>query len=245
MSKEYVLDIGRIDGCGIARPSAIVDFMQELATSHAAELGLSADFMKENHVHWVLSRIKYTCNRPLYMGETIKLTTWPRQVRGASWYRDFIIEDGGGVIGNAVTVWAVVNEQTHQLVRPQTLNVHLKEQIVGQPEMLRGIRTKHLEPCFDRVVRYSDIDINQHLNNVKAVDILSDAFGLEDNNQTSWVSQMQVNYVSETLCGTKLTLARGRDEQGLCVSAMDGDKENVQARVIVSAIDKTEGGRAT
>lgn len=235
MSKEYVLDIGQIDGRGIARPSAIVDFMQDLATRHAAEIGLSGDFMKENNIFWVLSRLKYKLYRPLRSYETIKVTTWPRQIRGASWYRDFIFEDANGVIGSAVTVWAVVNMESHRLVRPQMLGVTLEDQIVGEPEMLKGIRSGEMEPCFDRVVRYSDIDVNRHLNNVKAVDILSDAFGLEED-ESRWVSQMQVNYISETTIGTKLTLARGQGENGLCVSAFNGEKENVQAEVVFSAL---------
>ena len=235
MSKEYTLDIGQIDSRGIARPSAVVDFMQDLATRHAEELGLSGDFMKENHVFWVLSRLKYTLHRPLYSYETIRLTTWPRQVRGALWYRDFCIEDENGVIGNAVTAWALVDTETHRLVRPKSLGVTLEDQIIGQPEMLKGIHSEGLEPCFDRVVRYSDIDVNHHLNNVKAVDILSDAFGLEED-VSRWVSQMQVNYLCETTCGTKLTLARRQGQNGLCVSALDGEQENVQAQVIFSTL---------
>ena len=48
MSKEYALDIGHIDGRGIARPSAVIDFMQDLATRHAGEMGLSEKVMENN-----------------------------------------------------------------------------------------------------------------------------------------------------------------------------------------------------
>lgn len=235
MSKEYVLDIGHIDGRGIARPSAVIDFMQDLATRHAGELGLSEQVEAHNGF-WVLSRLKYKLSRPLYSYETVRLTTWPRQIKGVSWYRDFLMQVGDDVIGSAATMWAVVDMKTHRLIRPNTLQIPFSEQIVGDPEMLKAIHTDQLKPCFDRVVRYSDIDVNHHLNNVKAVDILSDAFGLEDD-ETRWVSQMQVNYLSETTCGTKLTLARGTSADGkLCVAALDGDSENVQSEVVFSTL---------
>lgn len=235
MSKEYALDIGHIDGRGIARPSAVIDFMQDLATRHAGEMGLSEKVM-ENNGFWVLSRLKYRLNRPLHSYETVRLTTWPRQIKGASWYRDFTFEAEDGVIGSAVTMWAIVNAETHRLLRPKALGISFEDQIVGEPEMLKAIHAEHLQPCFDRVVRYSDIDVNHHLNNVKAVDILSDAFGLE-NDETRWVSQMQVNYLSETTCGTTLTLARGTGtDDALCVAALDGERENAQAEVVFSEL---------
>ncbi len=235
MSKEYVLDIGHIDSRGIARPSAVIDFMQDIATCHAGEMGLS-DAVAIQNGFWVLSRLKYRLTRPLRAYETLRLITWPRQLKGATWYRDFLFEAEDGQIGGAVTMWAIVDMTTHRLLRPKALGLSFADQIVGQPEMLAAIRTEHLQPCFDRVVRYSDIDVNHHLNNVKAVDILSDAFGLEDD-ETRWVSQMQVNYLSETTCGTTLTLARGAGADGrLCVAAFDGEREKVQSEVGFSTL---------
>lgn len=236
MTKEYVLDIGHIDGRGIARPSAIVEFMQDLATCHAEKMGISGEALAEKNAFWVLSRLKYRLERPLYSYEKIRLTTIPREIRGASWYRDFVIEDTDGVIGYAVTVWAIVNLQTRRLVRPKSLGLGFEKQETGQTEMLKAIHTEGMEQCFDRVVRYSDIDINRHLNNVKAVDILSDAFGLETQ-EKSWVSQLQVNYIAESTCGTTLSLRRvQRKDDSLCVSAFDGDTEKVQAEVAFSTL---------
>lgn len=234
MTKEYVLDIGHIDSRGLARPSAIVEFMQDLATCHAAEMGFSSEAMAEKHAFWVLSRLKYQLNRPLLPYETIQVSTMPREIRGASWYRDFTIADVSGEIGYVVTAWAVVNLETRHLIRPSELGMQMEKQETGQSELLRAIRNCQLEPCFDRVVRYSDIDINRHLNNVKAVDILSDAFDLE-HKENCWVSQLQVNYIAENACGATLNLRRGPGKNGsLCVSAFRGEQETVQAEAVFS-----------
>lgn len=236
LTREYVLDIGQIDSRHMARPSAIVDFMQDIATRHAGVMGISGEELEKKNCFWVLSRLKYTLNRPLYFYEKLRVTTIPRKLRGASWYRDFVFETEDGVVGNAVTVWAIVDLETRRLVRPQSLGMNFTEQDTGQTEMLRALRAENLEPCFDRVVRYSDIDVNCHLNNVKAVDILSDTFGLEDDT-ARWVSQLQVNYISESICGTKLSLMRGVQSDGsLCVAAYDGEQEKVQARAVFSTV---------
>ena len=233
LTREYVLDVGQIDSRHIARPSAIVDFMQDIATRHAAVMGLSGEEFDKKYI-WVLSRLKYTLTRPLNFYEKLRVTTIPRKLRGASWYRDFVFETDDGPVGSAVTVWAIVDLETRRLVRPQTIGMGFAEQQTGQTEMLRALRAEQLEPCFDRVVRYSDIDVNRHLNNVKAVDILSDAFGLESD-ETRWVSQLQVNYITETLCGTTLSIQRGVQDNGsLFVAAYDGEQEKVQAEVVFS-----------
>lgn len=236
LSREYVLDIGQIDSRHIARPSAIVDFMQDIATRHATEMGISGEVLGQQNCFWVLSRLKYTLNRPLRFYEKLRVTTIPRKLRGASWYRDFVFETEDGEVGSAVTVWAIVDLESRRLVRPQSLGLSFADQETGQTETLRAIRAENLEPCFDRVVRYSDIDVNCHLNNVKAVDILSDAFGLEEN-AARWVSQLQVNYISESTCGTTLSLLRGMQENGsLCVAAYDGEQEKVQAQAVFSTL---------
>ena len=218
LSREYVVDIGQTDCRGLARPSAIVDFMQDLATRHAKVMGIGAEALKEHHGFWVLSRLKYQLDRPLQPYETIRLTTLPRKLRGASWYRDFIFEDQNGVIGHAVTIWAIVDMESRSLLLPKKIGIGFPSQDTGFTEQLRAIIPEEMQPCFTRTVRYSDTDVNRHLNNVKAVDILSDAFGLEQH-ENRWVSGLQVNYLAENRCGTELTINRERQKTVRFVSA--------------------------
>lgn len=222
LSREYVVDIGQTDCRGLARPSAIVDFMQDLATRHAEEMGIGAEALKEHHGFWVLSRLKYQLDRPLQPYETIRLTTLPRKLRGASWYRDFLFEDQTGIIGHAVTIWAIVDIESRSLLLPKKIGIGFPPQDTGLTEQLRAIIPEEMQPCFTRTVRYSDTDVNRHLNNVKAVDILSDAFGLEQH-ENRWVSGLQVNYLAENRCGTELTIKQGMTKNGvLCLRLRRG-----------------------
>lgn len=234
LSREYVVDIGQTDCRGLARPSAIVDFMQDIATRHAEIMGIGGEALKQHHGFWVLSRLKYQLERPLQPYETVRLTTLPRKLRGASWYRDFVFEDAGGVIGHAVTVWAIVDLESRHLLLPKKVGISFPSQDTGFTEQLRAIVPEDMQPCFARTVRYSDTDVNRHLNNVKAVDILSDAFGLEPD-KNRWVSELQVNYLAENRCGTELTISQGHTKNGtFCVCACEGEQEKVQAEVTFS-----------
>ena len=233
MEQEFALEVCHFDSRQIARPSAVVEFMQEIATNHADELGLSRAAMETCNAFWVLSRLKYYLNRPLRRHETVRLVTWPRKIKGALWYRDFRFFVGEEEVGHAVTAWSIITMDTHKLVRPKAMGVDVPEQERGITEMLAQIPEHNLQPCFSRQVHYSDIDVNCHLNNVKAVDILSDAIGLE--NHPDWfVSEFQVNYKAETACGTTLQLLRAEEGTEIYLKAMDGEQENLQAKAIIS-----------
>ena len=235
LEREFTLEIGAIDGRGLARPSAIVDFMQECATHHADELGLSGIEINGEKVIWVLSRLKYYLNRPLRQYETVRVRTWPRLIRGALWYRDFRFFVEEQEVGHAITGWSVLSAGQHKLIRPKSLPVDLPQQVCGIDELLTQVPCENMQPVFDRTVHYSDIDVNRHLNNVKAVDILSDAIGLE-HHEDWFVSALQVNYKAETSCGTTLTLLRSEQDRTITLQAMAGEQEKLQAQVTVSEV---------
>ncbi len=234
MEREYELEIGGVDERRMARPSTIVGIMQDLATCHAEELGLDKAAWETSRAFWVLSRMKYHVNRPLMQHETIRAVTWPRMIRGALWYRDFRFFVGKEEVGYAVTGWAIIDVDRHRLVRPKALGLNVPDQIDGIQEQLSQIPCHDLKPLFERTVRYSDIDVNRHLNNVKAIDILTDAIGLEEH--PDWyVSEMTVNYKAETACGTLLTLLRKQEGGGITLQAVAGDEEKLQAYVAIES----------
>ena len=68
-------------------------------------------------------------------------------------------------------------------------------------ETLGKLPAAETVPVSTRTVGYSDVDVNRHLNNVKALDIASDLFGLESKPEL-FVSDLCVNYFSESSCGS-------------------------------------------
>lgn len=56
-------------------------------------------------------------------------------------------------------------------------------------------------------VQYSDLDINNHVNNVRVVELISDALDLQK--QPGFVSSLQVNYTAETAFGEQVSLLCG------------------------------------
>lgn len=209
---DYTVTFSHIDCRGLSRPSAVADFIQDAATVHASEAGLGRDeLIAASGAVWVLSRLKYRLSCPLLPYQTLSLCTWHRGVKGALWYRDFSFFLDGKQVGEAYTAWAVVDLESRRLLRPAT--VICPELLVNherpEGEVLNKLRPDlKAVPVGEHTVCYSDIDVNNHLNNVKAIDIVCDALQPQ-NRPGEFITELQVNYLMETPDGSRLNLSRG------------------------------------
>ena len=206
--KAYDIHFGQIDNRGVARPSAFFEMAQDAATLHAYEIGLSREGL---NALWVLSRVKMKLTRPLRPYEHLTVQTWCAGMKGAAWIRPFRFRVGNEPVGDAVSTWALLDQTTHRIIRPQTIEQTKRYAgITVDPSLLPGklacesLTEHHIHP-----VCYSDLDVNNHVNNVKIADIVSD--GLDLNLGSDYVSAFQVNYTMESHHGDRLRILTGEE----------------------------------
>lgn len=201
--KDYALTYSHIDWRGIARPSALFDFMQDAATSHAHALHLDRE---DIHALWVLSRIQVEIDRPLQPYEALHLSTWCAGIKGASWLRAFDFTVDGAPIGRAISSWVILNSQSHRILRPSTIPAAAEYACADRPTlpMPGKLDLGSLTPHHTHTVRYSDLDVNRHLNNVRIAALVSDTLDLPAD---AFVRTLQINYTAESPAGTELTLS--------------------------------------
>ena len=207
--KTYEIHFGQIDNRGVARPSAVFELAQDAATVHAYHIGIGREDIS---ALWVLSRMKTELARPLLPYEKLTVQTWCAGIKGASWLRSFRFLVGGEPVGAAISSWVVLDQETHRIIRPTAI-AQAEKYLALTPSaaMIPGklacaaLREHHIHP-----VCYSDLDVNNHLNNVKIVDILSD--GLDLNLGGQFVSALQVNYTAESRFGDRLRVLTGEED---------------------------------
>lgn len=212
--KAYDIHFGQIDNRGIARPSAFFEMAQDTATLHAYQVGLSRE---QVNALWVLSRVKMELTRPLHPYEHLTVQTWCAGIKGAAWIRPFRFLVGGEQIGTAISTWAMLDQTTHRIIRPSTIEQAKRYMGVAvDPALLPGkLACENLTEHHIHPVCYSDLDVNNHVNNVKIVDILSD--GLDLNLGADYVSAIQVNYTMESHHGDRLRILTGEKNGTRCV----------------------------
>ena len=227
--RTYQGDSRDMDLFGFRRSSAVLGLLQEAATQGAAAIGLSrTETMERYHAVWVLSRIRYTMKRPLMWDEPVRIRTWHRGGRAAGSYREFDIYVGNEKVGEALSLWVLVDMDTHKLLRLGDVTEFAATTggSLCRGDTLHKLRLpEEMTMAEKRRMHYSDTDLNGHVNNIKYADFVCDCLHFEEIGQGKFVSGLQLCYLSECRAGEELSLLTGGDGQNAYVLGRDKEKK--------------------
>ena len=206
-TKEFFIESTDVNAKLDIKLSSLMRMMQDVATEHAEILHIGKADTLDKGLYWVITRyyidmIKY----PKYLSK-IKISTYPGDDMKFIFPRYFLIESmEGELLGRASSTWVVLNKSDHKvnlnpfpgLVVPTE---HVENEI-GLPEKVIGEGGSFIE---ERKVRYSDIDLNGHLNNTKYMEYILD---MKDSSfyLNNKISSILINYEKELLDGDKVSL---------------------------------------
>jgi acyl-ACP thioesterase len=220
--------------------SSIFNYMQEAAGNHAEHLGIGYDALAKAGLFWILSRMKVSISRYPAMGEKVSIETWPKGIDRLVASRDFIFTDGRGQeLGAAATLWLLLDAKTMKPKRIQALPVPLPENRDkhGLEEALEKIELIGAsESITERVAGYSDIDVNNHVNNAKYVEWILDCFS-NAFFAVKQVKSLQVNFISETKQGDEVMIQKVRDSQSSDCYYLEGVHKTSQKKIFQSKIE--------
>jgi acyl-ACP thioesterase len=197
----FELPASDIDAANRVKPSALFRYMQDGASSNAAQLGCGYAQMEPLGIFWVLSWARLVCDRSPAHGDTITVETWPKGVHKLYSLRDFFFEDAEGRhFARATTAWVILNRDSRRIMTREALPARFTDfpDRVALPDLpdklpLDGVWT----PVAERSILYSDIDVNGHVNNTRYVDFLCDAFPLERHLRQR-IAAFTIRYHAET-----------------------------------------------
>ena len=209
--EECKLQSFQVDFRKLASLETLCRIFQEAAWNHAEALGVGFEQLQQQNKMWVLSRLLVHVHQYPRWGETIRIHTWPRPVDGALAMRDFqMLSSRGEVLVSGSSAWLILDAISRKPQRPGKLLSSFSTDpnhraTDRDPEKIAEAET--LEPDIELPVRYSDIDVNGHVNNARYVGWLLDSYPIEFHQQHS-VSQLEINFLGETRAGDRLTCAR-------------------------------------
>lgn len=225
---ELRVDSRDVDLFNHCRPSALLGILQEAATQAALPLGVAGpELLKNYNCLWMVTRTWAELDAPLHWNDTVKVKTWHRGASGVSTYRDFDLFRDGRPVGQGVMQWVMVDADSRKLFRMKDL-AEFQGTDGGELNKSVKLRRAPMPDAFDqrvlRDLRYSDTDINGHVNNIHYADYACDSLHLERMDPGRFVRCLQIDYVSECRAGEKLWVdtairgdqwfARGEGEDG-------------------------------
>lgn len=195
--------------------SALMGFFQEVAYDHAHALGLGMRELGAQQLAWVLHRIKVEVSRYPMIGETIDVRTWPTDLQRSLAYRDFAATDAGGaVVARGSSAWAVVSLAMRGAIRiPEWIASALTEpvapQLAFEHRRVGKVKRVDLSKIFD--VRRHDIDMLQHVNNVRYVEWATETVP-DDVWRERRIRDLDVQFRAEAVFGDQISSETERIE---------------------------------
>lgn len=194
------------DHRGCMKISSIQNQLQDIAWEHASILKVSDKELFPKNLTWVLIKLHIIIHEYPRWKQEIKIRTWPRGSDRMRAYREFQIFDlAGNCIVSATSSWMILNFKTR---RPVTVAEYLKN--------IKPISKKAIESNFTLInqkpihtyssnvkVRYQDLDINQHANNVSYIDWCIDPIP-EDYWKNFQLREIEINYLAEAFYGDSI-----------------------------------------
>ena len=157
----------------------VCNFLQEIAGNHAERLGFGIREMQaRDGTSWMLSRLHVNVGRFVSWGDVLHLKSWPSGIRGRLVAtRDFLgCDREGAEVLQAVSEWLIVDLKALRIVKPgedfkalsagEVPRVPLAATDGGGKFAARG----KVDGVSRILVRRSDHDFNDHVNNVHYVE---------------------------------------------------------------------------
>lgn len=168
----YTIRTYEIDSKKQATLPALVKLMHESAMQHVIKLGVSVWDLEPHHISWVLMRQQLSVFRLPRLGEQIKIETYPSGYERLFTYRDYKVYDTAGeLIAHSSSTWVLMNTVQRSLARFPGFILDML-QLAPAPELCLPRPSGQLpkmdktDHSLDFVVRWHDLDYNDHLNNM-------------------------------------------------------------------------------
>ena len=211
VTESYLMDFrGRIT------IPMIGNYLLHAASCHAADRGFGYSDMTERHTAWVLSRLAIEMTSYPAMSESVTLYTWVDEVGKLFTSRCFELVNGEGkTFGFARSIWAAIDVETR---RPTLLDVKgLSAPVFYRPCPIE--KPGKIAPVENNAsgefyrVKYSDLDVNGHLNSIKYMEHLLDLFDIGMFREKE-IGRFEIAYQSEGKYGMELTLHNQEVSEG-------------------------------
>lgn len=208
--KEYKINIFNVDSEHKCKFSSLVDFLWDVVISQSDYLGETKDGFVHNQCIWVLLKYDITMYEYHKFKDTITVDTKVLGSKKFYGYRQNTIKNSKGkVIGEVLSTAILIDfdKRRPTKISPEQSQIYgLKEELETVPTLDDIPKIKNEDYSKDYPVRYSDIDSNGHVNNVKYMEMAIDTLPRSIINEYE-LFNIKVLFKKETTDGDTLHVA--------------------------------------
>ena len=219
-------------------PSQVLRFMQETAMRNMRGRGPSYEALFDEKKAFILSNIRVEMYNPIYAYQDIVAKTWACPSRGYSFMRSYSVESNGEIMAEAYSTWALVSTEEKKLYKVGDIDISAYD--MDEPVELQNplrIRIPNEVPLSlvgEYTVRYTDTDLNGHMNNSYYPDMLLNCM---PSPERVIVKSFAISFINDIRKGDEVKIYMAKtDGKYYFRSLKDDGAINVEAEFIVEAI---------
>ena len=209
-TKTFTLTPGECNGQQEMSLSFLVGRIIKVASMHAELWGVGYEKMIASRTAWVLSRLSIEMKRYPAINENYTLETWIEDYNTRFSTRNMAVLDSKGeVCGYVRTIWLVLDLEARRTANMEELN-ELRHLVLERPcpiDPPTRMRIENGEKIDSFTVKYSDIDLNRHVNSARYVEYLLNQYPFEwyDSNL---ITRFEIAYAHEARPGIDVDVYR-------------------------------------
>ncbi len=197
-SSKYKVYTFQTDFRGKAKITCICDWLQEIAGEHAITLGISQQDLYDRGMLWVLYRFSTEILDVPVEGDELNCKTWVSTLKGPFSEREFSISDKkGNEIVKATSLWFSVDATSRKPIPIGVIG--RSSDLLKGPKAMKGPAKLKIPEGLQQIgqtsANYHHMDSNQHVNNVRYMELIFGAIRRE-----KWekdILRLDINYIKE------------------------------------------------
>ena len=206
--EKITVKYSEIDQNLVMKPFALLNFLQDIASKNAEDLGFGYSYIHPKNYAWFLIKYRMEFENYPFDVQDLTLKTEPRGYNKLFAFRDFELFKGDELLGRIHSMWSIVDIDSRSMVPITTI-------IPDSPKMtlfkkreddlsfskISPITNPTIEKEFE--VRYNDLDVNGHANNGNYIVWAFEPLSFEFKNSHR-IKTMDMIYKKEAKFGEKL-----------------------------------------
>ncbi len=206
--EKIVVKYSEVDQNLAMKPFALLNFLQDIASKNAEDLGFGYSYIHPRNYAWFLIKYRMEFENYPFDVQELTLKTEPRGYNKLFAFRDFEFYKNEKLLGRIHSMWSIVDIDSRSIV-PVPIAIESNPKMVPFEKRkddlsfakITPITNPTLEKEFE--VRYNDLDVNGHANNGNYIVWAFEPLSFEFKNSHK-IKTIDMIYKKEAKFGEKL-----------------------------------------
>lgn len=227
-NEKIIINDTNVDYDSVVPVTEMLRLFQIATFNHSQEIGLDHDSMQQkSNAFWVVTKMKLYLKDYIKSQDKVSVTTWTHDVGGVRALRDCVMKIGNSIKVKATSEWCCLDYDTRRLRKMNSisypdLNMEKTNNLnTTFTNMKEDVCAKDF--VYSKIVRSTDVDLNNHTNNLRYNFMALDAFSVEEL-KSFQIKEYEIYFVNESYEGDKIDIFKKRVKNHYYVEGKIEDK---------------------